>query len=94
MSLQIASIIGNATKDAEIKSSKDGVSYMTFRVGVSGNEDRTTFYNIVVFGHYGEALLDHIKKGREVFVNGRLQIIEKGYVSIVADQIKLLRWPK
>ncbi len=94
MSLQIANIIGNATKDAELKSSKDGASYMTFRVAVSGNEDKATFYNIIVFGHYGEALLDHIKKGREVFVTGRLQITEKGYVSIVADHIKLLRWPK
>lgn len=93
MSLQIASVIGNTTKDAEQKASKDGVNYVTFRVAVSGSSDKATFYNIVIFGHYGEVLKKHITKGRQVFVSGRLQISEKGYVSLVADHIELLARP-
>lgn len=94
MSLQIVNIIGNATKDAEKKVSKDGVSYTTFRLAVSGAADKPTFYNVVIFGHYGEVLQEHVTRGREVFVSGRLEISEKGYVSVIADHIELLRRPK
>lgn len=94
MSLQIVSVIGNATKDAEIKVSKDGVSYVTFRLGVSGQDGTTTFYNVLVFGHYGEAIREHVVRGRQVYVTGRIQISEKGYVSVIADHIELLARPK
>lgn len=94
LGLQIANVIGNATKDAELKSSKDGVSYVTFRLAVSGNQEKPTFYNVVVFGKYGEMLQEHVTKGREIFVSGKLDINEKGYVSVVADHVELLRRPK
>lgn len=93
LSLQIVNVIGNATKDAELKVSKDGASYVTFRLAVSGQDGVTTFYNVLVFGHYGEVIQEHIMRGRQVFVNGRLQISEKGYVSVVADHIELLARP-
>ncbi|OGM14879.1 hypothetical protein A3A76_02005 [Candidatus Woesebacteria bacterium RIFCSPLOWO2_01_FULL_39_23] len=94
VSLQIVSIIGNATKDAELRVSKDGVSYLTFRVAVSGQEGTATFYNILVFGHYGEAIKDQVTRGRQIYVTGRLQISEKGYISVVADHLELLARPK
>lgn len=94
MSLQIVSVIGNATKDAEVKVSKDGASYVTFRLAVSGQDGSTTFYNVLVFGHYGEILREHISRGRQIFVNGRLQVSEKGYISVIADHIELLSRPK
>ncbi len=94
MSLQIVSVIGNATKDAERKASKDGISYVTFRLATSNADETRTFYNIVVFGNYGEMLKDSITKGREIFVNGKLQVSEKGYISVVANHIELLRLPK
>lgn len=94
MSLQLVSAIGNATKDAELKVSKDGASYVTFRLAVSGQDGTTTFYNVLVFGHYGEVIRGHVMRGRQVFVNGRLQISEKGYVSVIADHIQLLARPR
>ena len=94
MSLQLVSVIGNATKDAEKKSSKDGISYVTFRLAVDNSDESTGFYNVVVFGSYGEMLKDSITKGREIFVNGKLQVSEKGYVSVIANHIELLRLPK
>jgi len=94
LSLQIVSVIGNATKDAEKKASKDGISYVTFRLAANNSNDTTTFFNVVIFGSYGEMLRESITKGREIFVNGRLQVGEKGYVSIVANQVELLRVPK
>lgn len=94
MSLQIVNVIGNATKDAEKKASKDGISYVTFRLAANNTDDSTTFYNVVVFGSYGEMLRESITKGREIFVSGRLQVSEKGYISVVANQIELLRIPR
>lgn len=94
MSLQIVNVIGNTTKDAEHKSSKDGVNYVTFRLAARGSSDKPTFYNVVIFGHYGEVLREHITRGREIFVSGRLEISEKGYVSVVADHVELLRRPR
>lgn len=94
MGLQIVNVIGNATKDAERKVSKDGVSYVTFRLATSGVTDKPTFYNVVVFGHYGEVLQEYIVKGREIFVSGRQEVNEKGYISVIADHVELLRQPK
>src|SRR3989344_3433110 len=96
MGLQIISIIGNATKDAEMKTSKDGVSYLTFRVGVSGSgaNPTSTFYNVLVFGKYGEIIQEHVTKGRQIYVSGRVQISEKGYISVIADYVELLARPK
>ena len=94
MSLQIVSIIGNATKDAEQKVSKDGVNYVSFRVAVSGADNKATFYNVLLFGRYGEVLRDSITKGREVFVGGRLSVSEKGYIGVIAEHVELLRFPK
>jgi hypothetical protein len=94
MSLQLVTIIGNATKDAEQKVSKDGVNYVTFRVAVSGADGAATFYNILIFGRYGEVLKDAITKGREIFVSGKLSVSEKGYISVIADYVELLRFPK
>lgn len=94
MGFQVVSIIGNATKDAETKVSKDGVSYVTFRVAVSGTDGAATFYNILVFGHYGEIIRERIVKGRQVYVGGKLQVSDKGYISVIADHIELLAVPR
>lgn len=94
MSLQFVTVIGNATKNAEKKTSKNGVSYVTFRLAADNSDESTSFYNVVIFGSYGEMLMDSITKGREVFVNGKLQVSEKGYISVVASNIELLRLPK
>lgn len=94
MSLQLVSVIGNATKDAERKTSKDGISYVTFRLAADNSDGSTSFYNIVIFGSYGEMMLPNITKGREIFVNGKLQVSDKGYISVVAENIELLRFPK
>jgi single-stranded DNA-binding protein len=94
MSLQIVSVIGNATKDADVKTSKDGVSYVTFRLAVGGGDGATTFYNVLVFGKYGEVMQEHITRGRQIFVTGKVQISEKGYISVVADHLELLARPR
>lgn len=72
--LQKIEIIGSITADAELKVSKSGNEYTSFRVMVSetfGDEKRTTFYD-VAFSRNG--LVNYLKKNRQVYVSGRLSL--------------------
>jgi single-stranded DNA-binding protein len=90
MNYQRIILAGNATGDAEQKTSKKGdVRFTTFSVGVSEGEDSTTFFPVTVFGEFGEAIAQHITKGRELLVDGRITVSEKGYFNVVADRVRL-----
>lgn len=89
MNYQRLILIGNATDDAQRLTSKKGdVTYTTFSVGVSDGKDRTTFFPIIVFGEYGEAVAKYITKGRQVLVDGRIQVSDKGRLRVIADRVR------
>ena len=80
MNYQKLILVGNATEDAECHKAKQGdVIYTRFRVGVSGGKDRSTFFPIVVFGKNGEPVAKYVKKGRQVLVDGRVQVNDAGH---------------
>ena len=88
MNYQKLIIVGNATNDAERRTSKDGsVPYTTFGVGVSRGKDASTFFPVTVFGKHGQAVAEYITKGRQVLVEGRVEVSAKGRFSVVADRI-------
>ena len=90
MNFQKMILAGNATGDAERKTSKNGdVAYTTFQLGVSDAKDQTTYFKIAVFGDQGEAVAELITKGRLLLVEGRIKIGNKGHVGVVADRIHL-----
>jgi single-strand DNA-binding protein len=83
-------LAGNATGDAERRTSKKGdVAYTTFQMGVSDAKDQTTYFKIAVFGDHSEALAELITKGRLLLVEGRIKISDKGQVGVVADRVQL-----
>jgi hypothetical protein len=82
--------VGNATAAAEYQKSKKGdVAYATFRLGVTGRRGDTTFFPVTVFGKLAESIAKYITKGREVLVEGRISVGEKGYFNIIAYKIRL-----
>ena len=88
MNYQKLIIVGNATKDAERRTSKDGsVAYTTFRVGVSRGEDASIFFPVTVFGKHGQAVAEYITKGRQVLVEGRVEVSEQSRFSVVAHRV-------
>lgn len=88
MNYQKLVLIGNATRDAEYKTSKTGdVYYTTFSVAVNDSKDRATFFPITVFGKQAKAVAEYVKKGREVLVEGRIETSENGRMSVVADRV-------
>jgi len=88
MNYQKMILAGNVTGDAELKASKKrDIKYTTFSVGVSDEKDRTTFFPVVVFGKYGEAVAKHIRKGRQVLVEGRIALSDSGRFNVVASSV-------
>ena len=43
----------------------------------------------MVFGKHGEAIADYITKGRQVLVEGRIEISASGHHNVVADKVRL-----
>ena len=87
--------MGNATEDAQrLKSKKGDVTYTTFDVGVGDGKDRTTFFPITVFGEYGETVARFVTRGRQVLVDGRIQVSDKGRFSLIADRVQFGSEPK
>jgi single-strand DNA-binding protein len=72
-------LIGNLTRDTELRQTPNGVSVCTFSIAVSRdytNSDgskETDFFNIVVWREKGENCAKYLKKGKKVAVVGSLQ---------------------
>ena len=81
MYLNKAIIIGNLTRDPEIKALPSGIQVTSFSIATnrvykdkSGNKkEETDFHNIVVFGRQAETCGQYLKKGQNAMVEGRLQ---------------------
>jgi single-stranded DNA-binding protein len=90
MDYQKIILAGNATKDAKRQKSKKGdVEFTTFNLGVGNSKEKTTYFPIVAFGKLGEKVATYIVKGHQVLVEGRIDVNEKGYFSVIASQIRL-----
>ena len=80
-SLNKVMLIGNAGKDAELRYTANGTATAQFslavnfrRKGASGDwEEATEWFNIVLFADQAERLSQYITKGKQLYVEGRLQ---------------------
>ncbi|OHA27326.1 MAG: single-stranded DNA-binding protein [Candidatus Taylorbacteria bacterium RIFCSPHIGHO2_02_FULL_46_13] len=81
MYLNKAIIIGNLTRDPEMRALPSGIQVTTFGVATNrvwkdkeGNKkEQADFHNIVVFGRQAETATQYLKKGQSVLVEGRMQ---------------------
>lgn len=80
-SLNRAELIGNVTRDPELKSLPSGQSVCSFSIATNqewkdkeGNKQtRAEFHNIVTWGKLAEICASMLARGTRVFVAGRLQ---------------------
>ena len=80
MNYQKIILFGNATVDAQSRKSKKGdVTYTTFGLGVGDRNDRTTFFPVTVFGKTAALAKRYVTKGRQVLVEGRVEVSDKGH---------------
>lgn len=81
MNLNKAFIIGNLTRDPELRTLPSGAPVASFGVATNRvwknqkgeNQQETQFHNIVVFGRLAELASQYLKKGGLIFVEGRIQ---------------------
>ena len=81
MNLNKVILIGNITKDIELKSLPSGISVTSFGLATNrkwkdkdGNkQEQAEFHNIIAFGKQAEVLKQYCSKGDQLFVEGRLQ---------------------
>ncbi|MBN3039556.1 MAG: single-stranded DNA-binding protein [Candidatus Omnitrophica bacterium] len=74
-------LVGNLTKDPELRYTPQGTAVTTLRIAVNRSfkdksgqiQKDTCFLNIVVWGQMAEVCNQYLQKGRQVFVEGRLQ---------------------
>ncbi len=73
-------LIGNLTRDPELRQSEERKSVCTFGLATNRNytdgdgekHEETGFYRIVAFGKLGEFCNQYLRKGRKVYLEGRL----------------------
>jgi single-strand DNA-binding protein len=95
-----ATIIGNLTRDPELKTTASGISVCTFTVAVRRpySKDETDFIPVVTWRQLAENCAKFLAKGRKVGVAGRIQTRnyetnngERRYVTeIIADEVEFL----
>lgn len=82
MDLNKAMLIGNVTRDPELRSTPSGQSIASFGLAtnriwkdsVSGERrESVEFHNIVAWGKLAEICGQYLRKGSKVFVEGRIQ---------------------
>ncbi len=81
MYLNKAIIIGNLTRDPEIKSLPSGIKVCTFSLATNrvwkdkngARQESADYHNIVVFGRQAENVAQYMKKGSSMLVEGRIQ---------------------
>lgn len=81
MSVNIAIVVGNLGRDPEVRFTQSGRAVANFSVATSESwtgqdgspQERTEWHNIVVWGKQAESCGQYLSKGRQVFVQGRIQ---------------------
>ena len=75
-------LVGNLTRDPELRSTPNGSSLCRLRVACSTSwrnkdtgafDERPNYFDVTVFGASGEACARFLAKGRPVAVDGRLE---------------------
>ena len=97
-------LIGNLTRDPELRYTPSGLPVATLRLAVNRSftnqqgEIETDFFNVVVWRNQAEKCAEYLSKGRQVAVTGRLQSRswegndgqKRSTIEVVADRVVFL----
>jgi single-strand DNA-binding protein len=101
-----AILIGNLGRDPEVRYTQNGTAVANFTIATSEKwkdktsgemQERTEWHRIVAFGKLGEICGEYLSKGRQVYIEGRLQTrsweqegVTRYTTEIVANDMKML----
>jgi len=100
-------LMGNLTRDPEVRYTPKGTAVAELGIAVnriySGENgekrEETTFVDVTVWGRTAENVGEYLKKGRPVFIEGRLQLDswedkqsgqKRNKLKVVADNVQFL----
>jgi single-strand DNA-binding protein len=74
-------LIGNLGKDPEVRHTPSGAAVATFSIATNEawnnregqREERTEWHRVVAFGKLAEICGQYLKRGKQVYIEGRLQ---------------------
>lgn len=81
MYLNKALLYGNLTKDPELKALPSGIKVVSFSIATNRvykdkdgkKQESVDYHNVVSFGRQAEVISQYLKKGRPIYVEGRIQ---------------------
>jgi len=81
MFLNKAILIGNLTRDPELRSLPTGIKVCSFSLATNrvwkdkngARQEAADYHNVVVFGRQAETVAQYMKKGSSILVEGRMQ---------------------
>lgn len=98
-------LVGNLGRDPEVRFMPNGEAVCNFSIATTDNwkdksgakQERTEWHNIVMYRKLAEIAGEYLKKGRPVYVEGRLQTrkwekdgVTRYTTEIIADQMQML----
>ena len=99
-------LVGNLTKDPELKSTSGGTSICKMRIAVNTRRkdetgqwvDKPNYFDVTVWGNQAESCAQYLSKGRPVGIDGRLEWREweaqdgtkRQAVEVIADTVQFL----
>ena len=99
-------LVGNLGKDPEISYTKEGRAVAKFSIATTerwkdketgDRRDKTEWHRIVVFGKLAEICGEYLSKGKQVYIEGKLQTsswekdgITRYSTDIIASEMKML----
>jgi len=108
-SINKAILIGNLGADPEIRYTPKGTAVTNFRIATTNRftnpegqpEERTEWHRIVSFGKLAEICGKYLSKGKQVYIEGRIQTREwedrdgkrRWTTEVVAQQMQMLGRP-
>ena len=105
-SLNKVMLIGNLGKDPELRYTTSGVAVASFSIATSDNwkdkdgnlQERTEWHNIIAWRKLGEICGEWLKKGKRVYIEGKIQTrsyddkndVKRYITEIVAESLIML----
>jgi|SRR6056300_1114785 len=105
-SVNKATLIGNLTKDPELRQTPNGTSVCSFTVATNhswkdangAKQEKPEYHNIVAWGKLAEICGNYLTKGRKVYLEGRIQTrdwegedgIKRYRTEIIAENMVML----
>src|SRR5262245_66652814 len=99
-------LVGNMTKDPELRQTGGGTSVCKLRIAVNTRRkdetgqwvDKPNYFDVTVWGNQAESCAQHLSKGRPVGIDGRLEWREweaqdgskRQAVEVIADTVQFL----